>query len=134
MKFEILLPVNGVHPLYFCFKCCKISDKKYRSTVHRNTFMFNLAPGNSSYSDPLPWHRVSKLTLCWNCKTHSHNPNEPGENQVGHCETIPRRVVEEIIASTSVVDEDHHCYRQSSKSIQWPDSSRLPCFNLDQQR
>ena len=103
-------------------------------TGTHSCLMFNLAPGNSCYSDPLPWHRVSKLTLCWNCKTHSHNPNEPGENQVGHCETIPRRVVEEIIASTSVVDEDHHCYGQASKGIQWPDSSGLPCFDLHQQR
>ena len=40
--------------------------------------------------------------------TDSHNPEEPGEHEVSHAQTVPRGVLEEPVHTATVVYENHN--------------------------
>lgn len=40
--------------------------------------------------------------------TDPHNPEEPGKHEISHAQTVPRRVLEEPVHTTTVVYEDHN--------------------------
>lgn len=43
----------------------------------------------------------------------THDPDEPGEHEVSHSETIPLAVIEEPVPTTTVVDKDHYHKREA---------------------
>ena len=47
----------------------------------------------------------------------THDPNEPGEHQVSHCEAVPLAVVEEPVTTTTIVDKDH--YHKGEAVLEW---------------
>ena len=47
---------------------------------------------------------------------YTHDPNEPGEDEVSHCQAIPPAVVEEVVASSTIVHKDHDCQGEPERS------------------
>jgi len=43
----------------------------------------------------------------WEHQGHAHYPDEPREDEVSHGQTVPHAVVEEPVASSTIVDKDH---------------------------
>ena len=84
---------------------------------------------NPQHESP-PRHGVTELALGGDGQTDTHDPDEPGEHQVRHCQSIPGRVIEEIVASSPVVDEDHDGDGQTSEGVQTSHSPRLFSRNL----
>lgn len=38
---------------------------------------------------------------------HAHNPDKPGEDQVSHRQSIPDAMIEEPVAPSAIIHEDH---------------------------
>ena len=57
----------------------------------------------------------------------SHDPHKPREDEVGHRQAIPLAVVEEPVATSSIVDKDHDGERhptgkkESKNAYSWSD-------------
>ncbi len=40
-------------------------------------------------------------------KRHAHYPDEPREDEISYCQSVPLAVTKEPVATSSIVDKDH---------------------------
>ena len=59
----------------------------------------------------------------------AHDPDEPGEDEVGHVETVPCGVLHEPVSTSAVIDKDHDHDGHTTECVQGPDLMKIYAFS-----
>ena len=100
--------------------------------VHHSTCTFNIEEETNckQYDGPSEdlidslEQAVLPSTLIGEDYGDTHDPDEPGEHKISHRETIPLAVVEEPVASTTVVHKDHYHKREAVEAEEGDEGGR----------